>query len=86
MLEDYEPDYTVFAEDTPEMTALKSIIFNELTEVERRVIVLYAELQSQRELGRKLGISASSAQILVKGIREKIKGIMNERNIKKPCI
>ena len=60
IIEDYKPDYSIF-NDEPELTNnLKQIIYDKLDEVDKRIILLYAELGSLRKLGLELGISTSS--------------------------
>lgn len=72
ILEDYLPDDDVMSEEEWKVNALKHIIYDRLSETDKRVILLYAELGSQREVGRKLGVSASTVNILIKRIREDI--------------
>jgi len=72
IVEDYKPDYSIF-NDEPELTNnLKQIIYDKLDEVDKRIILLYAELGSLRKLGLELGISTSSAWIKINEIRNKI--------------
>ena len=72
ILEDYLPDDDIMSEEEFRVNALKHIIYERLSETDKRVILLYAELGSQREVGRKLGVSASTVNILIKRIREDI--------------
>lgn len=72
ILEDYLPDDDIMSEEDFRVNALKHIIYERLSETDKRVILLYAELGSQREVGRKLGVSASTVNILIKRIREDI--------------
>ena len=51
---------------------LKHIIYLKLNEVDKRIILMYAELKSLRKLGMELGISVSSAWIKINEIRDKI--------------
>lgn len=77
ILDDYRPnDDDIFNEDTEEMKKLKHIIYNDLDEVDRRVILLYAELGSLRKLGSILGVSASSAFLKIKTIKKKIHDLL----------
>lgn len=75
ILEDYAPDNTIFSKETPEINKIKNIIYNDLDEVDRRIIILYAELGSLRALGKELGVSASSAWLKIKSIKQKITDI-----------
>lgn len=72
LIEDYAPDNSIFSKETPEINKIKNIIYNDLDEVERRIILLYAELGSLRKLGKELGVSASSAFLKIKNIKKKI--------------
>lgn len=72
ILEEYLPDDDLFSAEDERMNALKHIIYEKLSETDKRVILLYAELGSQREVGRKLGVSASTVNILIKRIRNEI--------------
>ena len=72
--EDYRPNESIFNNETDDIIKLKKIIFNKLSEAERRIIILYAQEESLRKLGALLGISTASAWIEVNRIRKKIKG------------
>lgn len=58
---------------------LKTVIFEDLTEVERRVILLYVELQSQRKLGKLMGLSAATVNKILKDIKKKIYDNLDRR-------
>mgnify|MGYP002868282634 CR=1 FL=1 len=72
ILEEYKPDNDIFSEEEFNIKKLKNIIFNELDEVERRIILIYAETGSLRKLGKELGVCASTALSKIKEIRKKI--------------
>lgn len=72
ILNDYKPDNSLFSEESPEINTLKNIIFNNLDEVEKRVILLYAECGNFRKLGKELGVCASTARTEIIKIRKKI--------------
>lgn len=72
ILEDYQPDNDIFSEEPEVVAKLKDVIFNRLSEIDRRVILLYAELQSQRKVAKLLGVSASTVNILIRRIRKEI--------------
>ena len=72
MLEDYKPDNSLFSEEDEKINRLKNIIYKKLDEVDRRIILMYAELGSLRKLGRELGVSSSTALSRIREIREKI--------------
>ena len=72
ILKDYEPDTDIFSDEDEVVAKLKDIIFNRLSEIDRRVIILYAEEQSQRKVAKILGVSASTVNILIRRIRKEI--------------
>ena len=72
ILEDYKPDNTIWSNEDERVNTIKNIIYTKLDEVDRRIIILYAELGSLRKLGKELGISASSAYLKIKDIKKKI--------------
>ena len=72
ILEDYQPSDDIFNEEDELIDKLKHIIYLKLNEVDKRIILMYAELKSLRKLGLELGISVSSACIKINEIRDKI--------------
>ena len=74
ILEEYKPDNSLFTEEDENINKLKNIIYS-LTEPEKRIILLYAELGTFRKLGKELGVSTSSAYLKVLDIRNKIKSL-----------
>lgn len=54
---DYAYDGTVFSEDDARLAAVKYIINHRLNQVDRTIILLYADCQSFRKLGKRLGFS-----------------------------
>ena len=78
ILEKYEPTDDVFSEeedDTPSRK-IKDIIYNKLDEIDRRIILLYAELGSLRKLGKEIGVSPTACHFRIKQIRKKIYDIL----------
>lgn len=73
LYEDYLPDDSIFSEETKDMNRLKHIIFDQLDEPDRRIIILYTELQSVRQVGKMLGISPASAWIAINNVKKKIR-------------
>ena len=72
ILEDYQPSDDIFNEEDELINNLEHIIYLKLNEVDKRIILMYAELKSLRKLGMELGISVSSAWLKIKEIRDKI--------------
>lgn len=85
IMEKYQPTDDPFAEeedDTPSRR-LKEIIFNNLDEVDRRVILLYAEVASLRKLSKIIGVSPTACHFRVRQIRKKIDKALNPDQNKK---
>lgn len=72
ILQQYLPDDDMFSEEDIRLNRIKHIIYEKLSETDKRVLLLYAELGSQRKVGEKLGVSASTVNILIKKIRKQI--------------
>lgn len=71
--EDYEPVFDIFSEEDEKIYRLKWIIKNVLTEPERRIILLYSELQSQRKTAVALDCSVPTLIKKIRRIKAKIK-------------
>lgn len=69
---DYAYDGTIFSEDTDRVAAVKYIINNKLSQVDRTIILLYADCLSYRKLGKRLGFSHMTIQKEVRKIKKKI--------------
>ena len=80
---DYIPHFDIFTDEDNLTYQIKKILWNDLTLIERRIIILYAELQSMREVANKLGVSTSKTFQVINDIRIKIKNILKNAN-KKP--
>lgn len=78
IMTDYKPIEGIFNEEPETVAVIKDIIWHRLSEVDRRIIILYAHLGSQRKLGKELGLSASTCNKLIREIRRKIYGHLDE--------
>lgn len=74
--DEYELDDTIWNTDLPIVRRLKQIIFNDLSETDKRIILLYAELSSQRKVGKQLGVSTATINKQITNIRKKIYDIL----------
>lgn len=72
ILEDYAPDDDIFSEEDEKINKLKHIIYDELDEVDKRVLLMYAELGTLEKVGKELGVSRASSCIRIKQIRQQI--------------
>lgn len=75
IIEDYLPDAHPISGDSAYMYTLKSSV-QSLTEIDRRIILLYADCGSMRRLGKYLGVSTSTAYNEIKRIQKIIKQYM----------
>lgn len=80
ILEDYKPDNSILSEEGDKINKLKNIIYNDLSEPEKRIILMYADLQSFRKLGKELDVSPSTAFKKIREIRNKIYDKFNNNN------
>lgn len=71
-MKDYEPQNSIWSNDDEKMTRLKTAVW-QLPEEYKRVMILYAEVGSQREVGKILGVSPSTVCNLLKIIKQLIK-------------
>lgn len=72
IVEEYEPNYDPFDEDTDQVHLLKKIISDDLSDVEKRLILLYTEYRSFRKVAKLLNISNSTVYNYISTIRKKI--------------
>lgn len=77
--EDYKPNLSIFADEPEKIRRVKKIIFYKLSEPDRNIILMYAELQSIRKLSKALNVSAASAWLKIDEIRSKIRSLMGEQ-------
>lgn len=69
---DYAYDGTIFNEDDARLSAVKYIINHRLDQVDRTIILLYADCQSFRKLGKRLGFSHMTIRKEVRRIKARI--------------
>ena len=59
-----------FCEDDAKVRRVKWVVENRLTQADRTIILLYAEIGSYRKLGRRLGLSHTTVKNEVHRIRK----------------
>ena len=69
---DFEIDDSIFNAETDKVRRIKEIVLNRLDQVERTLILLYADCGSLRDLGKRLGMSYGSVKRVLDPIKEKI--------------
>lgn len=72
VMDEYVPDYSVFDNDSDDIRKIKRIIFNELSETERRIILSYAQLGNLRDTAKLFRVSSTTIYTEIKRIRNKI--------------
>lgn len=68
LLEEYKPSANIFDDDSDEIRILKECIMN-LPPADRIIFLLYTELGSLREVGKKIGVSHTIVYKQIKQIR-----------------
>lgn len=71
--DEYLPDNSPLSNDSDRYNKIANIVFNNLDECERRILLLYAENPSLRKVGEILNCSQSLVNLTIKEIRKKIK-------------
>lgn len=66
---DYRFDPSIFTEDGERVAALKFIINNKLSRVDKTLILIYADCLSYRKMGQRLGFSHTTMRNEVKRIK-----------------
>ena len=70
--DDYRPSADIFSEEGERSAALKQIIEEKLTQVDRTLLLMYADCASLRKLGTRLGISHTLLGKEIRRIREQV--------------
>lgn len=66
---EYRHDPSIFNEDTDRVNAVKYIIDNKLNQVDKTLILLYADCQSLRKLGKRMGFSQTTMHEEIRRIK-----------------
>lgn len=66
---DYKYDPSIFTEDADRVAALKYIIDNKLSRVDKTLILIYADCLSSRKMGQRLGFSHITMQKEIRRIK-----------------
>lgn len=72
ILEIYKPDDSIFSEELSSVHKLKHIIYTRLKESDKRIILLYAEYGSVRQVAKMLHISLSTMYAQLDRIKKTI--------------
>lgn len=81
ILDEYKPNDSIFDDDDDKIRKLKKIIYNNLDETERRIILEYAEIGNSRDCAKLFKVSPTTIYLRIKEIQNKIKSYLeNEYN------
>lgn len=78
LLKEYAINNDIFSTESDRLKYTKEALWK-LSETDRLLICLYAEIQSLRKLGELLGVSRTTAYLQIKQIKEKIKNYVDNR-------
>lgn len=67
--DEYRHDPSIFATDVERVAALKYIIDHKLSRVDKTLILIYADCQSFRKMGKRLGFSHTTMRCEIKRIK-----------------
>ena len=67
---EYRFDPSIFTEEQEKVAALKYIIDNKLSRVDKTLILIYADCLSFRKMGKRLGFSHTTMRCEVKRIKD----------------
>lgn len=70
--DEYRPDDGIFSDDDIEIHRLKHIIYDDLNETERRILLAYVELGSIQKCARLFKVSPSTIWNRIRDIKMKI--------------
>lgn len=72
ILEKYKPDNDIFSEEPEYINKIKNIVEYKLSEPERRILILYAELGNLRAVAKVFNVSSTTIQKIIHKIRTKV--------------
>jgi DNA-directed RNA polymerase specialized sigma24 family protein len=76
--QDYEWTPDIFSDEPERVALLKEIIATRLNEVDRTIILLYADCQSTRKLGKRMGMSMMTVWRELQRIKKEITTIYED--------
>lgn len=77
LMNEYKVNDDIFSEESEKVRLTKEALW-QLSDTDRLLICLYAEIQSLRKLGELLGVSRTTAYLQIKQIKERIKEYVAE--------
>lgn len=82
--QDYAFDPDIMNDEPERVARVKYIVNNRLNQVDRTLIILYADCQSYRKLGKRLGLSHTTVAQEINRIKAEIRRIYNELKQQEP--
>ena len=76
--QDYAFNADIFNDEPEKIARVKYIINHRLNQVDRTLIILYADCQSYRKLGKRLGLSHTTIAVEINRIKAEILRIYDE--------
>lgn len=77
LVNEYAKNEDIFSDESEKVRLTKEALW-QLSDTDRLLICLYAEIQSLRKLGELLGVSRTTAYLQIKQIKERIKDYVDE--------
>lgn len=81
---DYAFDPDIMNDEHERVARVKYIVNNRLNQVDRTLIILYADCQSYRKLGKRLGLSHTTVMLEIRRIKAEIRRIYDELKQQEP--
>lgn len=82
--QDYAFDPDIMNDEPETLARVKYIVNNRLNQVDRTLIILYADCQSYRKLGKRLGLSHTTVMLEIRRIKAEIRRIYDELKQQEP--
>ena len=76
--QDYAFDPDIMNDEPERVARVKYIVNNRLNQVDRTLIILYADCQSYRKLGKRLGLSHTTVMLEIRRIKAEIRRMYEE--------
>lgn len=81
VLDEYAPSDGIWCEDEHSINSLKKIVYRDLNETDRRIILSYAELGNVRDTARLFRVSSTTIWYRIADIRKRIKDKLGTNGI-----
>lgn len=75
---DYTPDNSIFSAEEEYHNLVKNVVFQQLTDTERAILLHYAESGSQERTAKALNISTSLGGSIIRKIKQKTQELIKK--------